>query len=86
MKKIEYAPKKKNQGLDAVNVWRNMTIKELSISSNRNLEEVQEAILYIKDGPDIHPKTRLEDMNIIKEVIKVILLINQTITPLISFF
>ena len=47
-----------------------MTIKELSESMERDLEDLQEAILYIKDGPDIHPKTRLEDMNIIKDIVK----------------
>lgn len=47
-----------------------MTIKELSESMNRDLEDLQEAILYIKDGPDIHPKTKLEDMNIIKDIVK----------------
>lgn len=47
-----------------------MTVNDLSVSSKRILEEVQEAILYIKDGPDIHPRTRLEDMNIIKDIIK----------------
>lgn len=53
-----------------VDVWRNMTVKELSVSSNRILEEVQEAILYIKNGPDIYPTTRLEDMNVIKDIVK----------------
>ncbi|KAL7022062.1 hypothetical protein ACKWTF_012115 [Chironomus riparius] len=69
-KVVEYAPKKKNEGLETVDVWRNMTVKELSESMGRDLEDLQEAILYIKDGPDIHPKTRLEDMNIIKDIVK----------------
>jgi hypothetical protein len=69
-KVIEYAPKKKDPS-GAVDVWRNMTVLELSVSTKRNLEEVQEAMLYIKDGPDIHPKTRLEDLNVIKDIIKV---------------
>lgn len=47
-----------------------MTVRELSESMDRDLEDVQEAILYIKDGPDIHPKTRLEDLNIIKDIVK----------------
>jgi translation initiation factor IF-2 len=68
---IEYAPKKKkNEGLDVVDVWRFMTVRELSESMNRNIEDIQEAMLYIKDSPDIHPKTRLEDMNIIKDIVK----------------
>lgn len=48
-----------------------MTVRELSKSANRDLEDVQEAILYIKDGPDIHPKTRLEDLNVIKDIVNV---------------
>jgi translation initiation factor IF-2 len=47
-----------------------MTVKELAQSMKRNIEEVQEAILYIKDGPDIHPTTRLNEMNIIKDIVK----------------
>lgn len=47
-----------------------MTVCELSEAMDRDLEDVQEAILYIKDGPDIHPKTRLEDLNIIKDIVK----------------
>lgn len=48
-----------------------MTVKDLAVSANRDLEDVQEAILYIKDGPDIHPKTRLEDLNVIKDIVNV---------------
>lgn len=47
-----------------------MTVKDLSASMGRDLEIVQEAMLYVKDSPDIHPKTRLEDINIIKEIAK----------------
>lgn len=48
-----------------------MTVNDLAVSADRDLEDVQEAILYIKDGPDIHPRTRLEDMNIIKDIVNV---------------
>lgn len=48
-----------------------MTVKELSVEANRELEDVQEAILYIKDGPDIHPKTQLDNLNVIKDIVKV---------------
>lgn len=47
-----------------------MSVKELAQSMDRNLNDVQEAMLYIKDAPDIHPKTKLEDINIIKEIAK----------------
>lgn len=45
-------------------------VKELCNSMDTVLEHVQEAMLYIKDAPDIHPRTKLEDINIIKEIVK----------------
>lgn len=53
-----------------IDVWRNMTVNELTVNLDRKLEDVQEAMLYTKGAPDIHPKTRLEDINIIKEITK----------------
>mgnify|MGYP002655291910 CR=1 FL=1 len=47
-----------------------MTVKDLAGSMGRDLEIVQEAMLYTKDAPDIHPKTKLEDINIIKDIAK----------------
>jgi translation initiation factor IF-2 len=47
-----------------------MTVKELASNMNRDLEQVQEAMLYTKDAPDIHPSTKLEDIAIIKEIVK----------------
>lgn len=47
-----------------------MTVKELAQNSERDLDDVQEAMLYVKDAPDIHPSTRLSDINIIKEIVK----------------
>lgn len=47
-----------------------MTVKDLAENAKRDLEHVQEAMLYVKDSPDIHPRTRLEDINIIKEIVK----------------
>jgi translation initiation factor IF-2 len=68
---IEYSPKKKfTQSSDIVDIWRNMTVKDLADSAGRDLEHVQEAMLYVKDAPDIHPKTKLEDLNIIKDIVK----------------
>lgn len=51
-------------------VWRNMTVKELSVAMDRNIEDIQEAMLYIKNAPDINPSTRLEDISIIKDIVK----------------
>lgn len=68
---IEYSPKKRNDpNSEIIDIWRNMTVKELSNSLGKDLEHVQEAMLYVKEAPDIHPKTRLEDINIIKEIAK----------------
>lgn len=68
---VEYSPKKRNDpNSQIVDIWRNMTVKELSTSMGRDLENVQEAMLYVKDAPDIHPRTRLEDIGIIKEIAK----------------
>ena len=68
---IEYSPKKKfDQSLNIVDIWRYMTVKDLAVSADRDIEHVQEAMLYVKDAPDIHPRTKLEDINIIKEIVK----------------
>lgn len=45
-------------------------MKELSKRMGRDLEDVQEAMLYVKDSPDIHPKTQIYDLNIIKDIVK----------------
>jgi len=47
-----------------------MTVKELTKNMGRDLEHVQEAMLYVKGAPDIHPRTKLEDITIIKEIVK----------------
>lgn len=68
---IEYSPKKRHDpNSNIVDIWRNMTVKELAASAGRDLEHVQEAMLYVKDSPDIHPRTKLEDINIIKDIVK----------------
>lgn len=36
----------------------------------RDLEDVQEAMLYVKDAPDIHPQTKIFDIGIINEIVK----------------
>ncbi|CRL07355.1 CLUMA_CG020333, isoform A [Clunio marinus] len=68
---IEYSPKKQHDpNSEFVEVWRSMTVDDLSKSCDRDLELVQEAMLYVKGAPDINPETRLEDINIIKEIVK----------------
>lgn len=68
---IEYSPKKRHDpNSNIVDIWRNMTVKELANNAGRDLEHVQEAMLYVKDSPDIYPQTKLEDINIIKEIVK----------------
>lgn len=47
-----------------------MSVSDLSKEMNTELEHVQEAMLYVKDAPDIHPRSKLEDINIIKEIVK----------------
>lgn len=47
-----------------------MTVMQLSLNMERSLDDVQEAMLYTKNAPDIHPKTKIEDINIIKEIVK----------------
>lgn len=46
-----------------------MTVQDLAHSMNKDLEQVQEAMLYVKSAPDIDPRTRLEDPNMIKEIV-----------------
>uniref|UniRef100_A0A1I8P923 Tr-type G domain-containing protein n=1 Tax=Stomoxys calcitrans TaxID=35570 RepID=A0A1I8P923_STOCA len=69
---IEYSPKKKNtvdlQG--TVEIWRHMTVKQLSTSMNRSLEDVQEAMLFVKEADNIEPNARLHDIKIIQEIAK----------------
>lgn len=48
-----------------------MTVKELAENAERDLDDVQEAMLYVKEQSlDINPKTRLSDINIIKDIVK----------------
>ncbi|XP_075151259.1 mitochondrial translation initiation factor 2 [Haematobia irritans] len=69
---IEYSPKKKNvvdlQG--TVDIWRHMTVKQLSTSMDRPLEDVQEAMLFVKDADNIEPNAQLHDIKITQEIAK----------------
>jgi translation initiation factor IF-2 len=46
-----------------------MTVEELAKRMNRDLEDVQEAMLYTKGAPDISPKTKLDDLAITREIV-----------------
>lgn len=68
---MAYSPKKRHDpSSKIVDVWRFMTVQELAENAERELDDVQEAMLYVKEAPDIHPKTRLSDINIIKDIVK----------------
>jgi translation initiation factor IF-2 len=47
-----------------------MTVNELAMKMNRDIEDIQESMLYTKGAPDIHPNTKLEDLAIIREIVK----------------
>lgn len=53
-----------------MDVWRYITVQELASNMGRSLDDVQEAMLYTKDAPDIHPKTKIADINTIKEIVR----------------
>lgn len=46
-----------------------MTVQDLARSMDKDLEHVQEVMLYVKNAPDIDPRVRLEDPNIIKDIV-----------------
>lgn len=69
---IEYSPKKLKNKITThgiIDIWRNITVKELAEVLDRNLEDVQEVMLYVKGANDIEPTTRLEDIKIIREIV-----------------
>uniref|UniRef100_A0A1A9X2L9 Tr-type G domain-containing protein n=1 Tax=Glossina brevipalpis TaxID=37001 RepID=A0A1A9X2L9_9MUSC len=70
---IEYSPKKKNStNLDGglVDVWRYMTVQELSISAKRSLDDVQEAMLFVKGIENLEFSSQLNDLKMIQEIVK----------------
>lgn len=70
-KLIEYSPKKlanKKLSHGVIDVWRNMTVENLAVALERDLEHVQEAMLYVKGANDLDPSARLADIKIIKEI------------------
>lgn len=46
-----------------------MSVRQLANNMGKDLEHVQEAMLYVKEAPDIHPSTKLEDIKIIKDIV-----------------
>lgn len=46
-----------------------MTVTDLANTTNKDIEIVQEAMLYVKNAPDIDPNTKLEDPSIIKDIL-----------------
>ncbi|KAM7363658.1 mitochondrial translation initiation factor 2 isoform 2-T2 [Cochliomyia hominivorax] len=69
---IEYSPKKKNMtdSPDVVGIWRHMTVEQLSKATRRSLEDVQEAMLFVKDADNIEPFSQLHDLKVIQEIVK----------------
>lgn len=69
---MAYSPKKRHDpNSNIADIWRYMTVKDLSISMQRDIEDVQESMLYTKGAPDdIHPNTKLDDLAIIREIVK----------------
>ncbi|XP_046805266.1 translation initiation factor IF-2, mitochondrial isoform X2 [Lucilia cuprina] len=69
---IEYSPKKKNSPdlPGVVEIWRHMTVDQLSKSTSRSLEDVQEAMLFVKDADNIEPSAQLHDIKVIQEIVK----------------
>lgn len=70
---IEYSPKKKTNKIittGIVDIWRNMTVQELANSAGKDLEHIQEVMLYVKGANDLDPNARLEDPTIIKDIVQ----------------
>ncbi|KAJ6638505.1 Translation initiation factor IF-2, mitochondrial [Pseudolycoriella hygida] len=60
--------KNKIKILRVADVWRNMTVKELADALERDIEHVQEVMLYVKEADNLEPSTVLNDMKIIREI------------------
>uniref|UniRef100_A0A1B0G3I3 Uncharacterized protein n=1 Tax=Glossina morsitans morsitans TaxID=37546 RepID=A0A1B0G3I3_GLOMM len=70
---IEYSPKKRNVvNLDGglVDVWRHMTVQDLSTSAKRSLDDIQEAMLFVKGIENLESTAQLDDLKIIQEIVK----------------
>nr|XP_017092688.2 translation initiation factor IF-2, mitochondrial [Drosophila bipectinata] len=68
---IEYSPKKAQPGKsDSADVWRHMSVAQLAKELDRSLDNVQEAMLYVKGADNIEPDAKIADLQIIQEIAK----------------
>ncbi|KAH8417452.1 hypothetical protein KR222_000252, partial [Zaprionus bogoriensis] len=72
---IEYSPKKlqsANGGAtsSAFDIWRHMSVSQLAQTLKRPLDDVQEAMLYVRGADNIEPAAKLEDLKVIQEIAK----------------
>ncbi|EDW49131.1 translation initiation factor IF-2, mitochondrial isoform X1 [Drosophila sechellia] len=68
---IEYSPKKLQTAAGgASNIWKHMTVAQLAKELERPLDDVQEAMLYVKGADNIEPAFKLADLKIIQEIAK----------------
>ncbi|KAH8284145.1 hypothetical protein KR054_011235 [Drosophila jambulina] len=65
---IEYSPKKAQEV--ASDIWRHMTVAQLAKELERPLDDVQEAMLYVKGADNIEAAAKLSDLKIIQDIAK----------------
>lgn len=53
-----------------MDVWRNITVRELANACDKSLDDIQEVMLYVKDVEDIEPSARLEDVKVIRDIVQ----------------
>ncbi|KAH8383212.1 hypothetical protein KR009_007336 [Drosophila setifemur] len=68
---IEYSPKKaQSANSGASDIWRHMSVAQLSKELQRPLDDVQEAMLYVQGADNIEPAAKLPDLKVIQEIAK----------------
>ncbi|XP_034487630.1 translation initiation factor IF-2, mitochondrial [Drosophila innubila] len=72
---IEYSPKKLQPNNvapanSAIDIWRHMSVSQLAKTLQRPLDDVQEAMLYVRGADNIEAAAKLEDLKIIQEIAK----------------
>ncbi|XP_034115801.2 translation initiation factor IF-2, mitochondrial [Drosophila albomicans] len=72
---IEYSPKKLQgnnnaSANSAIDIWRYMSVAQLAKTLQRPLDDVQEAMLYVRGADNIEAAAKLEDLKIIQEIAK----------------
>ncbi|XP_060648590.1 translation initiation factor IF-2, mitochondrial isoform X1 [Drosophila nasuta] len=72
---IEYSPKKLQgnnnaSANSAIDIWRYMSVSQLAKTLQRPLDDVQEAMLYVRGADNIEAAAKLEDLKIIQEIAK----------------